>query len=335
VDNKGQLLYSLKAMEQLIARNELNFTVRIVIEGEEESGSRGIGSSLDQWADLLKADVLMVADTNMVMSGAPTLIMGLRGIIHVSAVLSGPHHDLHSGVHGGLAPNPAREMAKLVATLHTANGRIAVRGFYDSVQKPTGKERTLARQIPFDAESYESEIGVPPTAGETRFPPAQRVGFRPSIDINGIHSGYNGPGIKTIIPSHAVAKITARLVPGQDPEQCLAAIISHLEANTPAGLHLTIDEKGSAGPGFRLNPNSQLVGKAKKVLSQLSDKKPVLLWEGASIPIVAQLARVSGAEPLLVGFGMEQDNAHAPNESFSLDRFKLGFLYTCMMLGSI
>jgi acetylornithine deacetylase/succinyl-diaminopimelate desuccinylase-like protein len=335
VDDKGQLFSSLKAMQQLISNNTLNSTVKIVLEGEEESGSAGMSSSLDQWTDLLKADVLMVADTNTVQSGAPTLIMGLRGIIHLTAVLSGPHRDLHSGVHGGIAPNPAQEMTKLLASLHRRNGRIAVPGFYDSVKKPSARERALARAVPFDARSYESEIGVPPTAGETRFAPAERVGFRPSLDINGIHAGYNGAGIKTIIPSHAVVKITARLVPGQDPEQCLAAIVAHLKNKTPSDLHITIEEKGCAGPGFRLDPKSPLVNKAWRVLDQLGEKKPVFFWEGASIPIVEKLSRVSGAEPLLVGFGMEQDNAHAPNESFSIDQFKLGYLYTGLMLATL
>ena len=334
-DDKGQLFAMLKAMETLIQADALDCTVKIIIEGEEEYGSRGIASYLDKWHDLLKADILMVADTNMVKPGTPTIIMGLRGIISLEVTLIGPRHDLHSGMHGGVAPNPAAAIAALVAGLHNPDGSIAVPGMYNAVTEPTARESALSNACAIDADTYMTQIGVPPVAGEKRFTPAERLGFRPSIDINGIHSGYGGPGGKTIIPSRAIAKITARLVPNQDPEFCLNAIIAHLEQHTPTGLNLTITETSIGGRGFRLNLDSSLVEKAGGILNHISGKEPAFMWEGASVPIVSGLAKAAGAEPLLVGFGLEEDRIHAPNESYSIEQFRLGYLYGVLMLSSL
>ena len=334
-DNKGQLFYTLKAIETLIREGLTDCTLKLLIEGEEEAGGRGIAEALPAWRDLVRADILLVSDTSTVASGAPTIIMGLRGVVHASIVLRGPAHDLHSGVHGGAAPNPAQGMAALIASLYRPDGGIAVAGFYDDVRPPTARERQLAAAAGFDAEVYRSQTGVPPVGGEPAYTPVERVGFRPSVDINGVHSGFGGPGGKTIIPSHALAKITARLVPDQDPERCLQALLDHLRAHTPPGLALEIDGQGAGGPGFRLNPDSPLVARARQVLDSLTDRKSVFLWEGASVPVVTQLAQVSGAEPLLVGFGSEEDRIHAPNESFSLDQFRLGYLYVANLLARL
>lgn len=331
-DNKGQLFAIFKAMETLINHDMLNCTVKIVIEGEEEYRSRGITESLEKWREILKADILMVSDTNMVKPDTPTIIMGLRGIVSLEVTLAGPRHDLHSGMHGGVAPNPATEMARLIASLHNPDGSIAVAGMYKAVTEPSEMERKLANACSIDADSYMTMVGVPPVAGEKRFSPAERVGFRPSIDINGLHSGYGGPGGKTIIPSRAMVKITSRLVAGQDPDFCLQAIITHLQKNTPTGLNLTITDKAIGGPGFRLNLDSSLLKKAGEVLRKISGKEPAFMWEGASVPVVASLAKAAGAEPLLIGFGLEDDKIHAPNESYSIDQFRMGFIYGVSML---
>ena len=334
-DNKGQLFYALKAMETLIRRGSLRSTVKILLEGEEESGSRGLAEALPEWRERVRSDVLMVSDTHGVESGAPTIIMGLRGIVQLTAALSGPLHDLHSGVHGGVAPNPALEMARLLASLHRADGRIAVKGFYDSVAPPTGEERELANAHAPDDAAYQAMTGVPPAAGEKEFTPAERTAFRPSLDINGIHSGFGGKGSKTIIPAKAFAKITARLVAGQDPERCLQAVITHLAGHAPSGLRFEVEEQGVGGPALRMDLRSPWVARAKKVLETLSGRDTAFLWEGASIPIVSALSRVSGAEPLLVGFGREADRIHAPDESFSLEQFRSGYLYVAHMLESL
>lgn len=333
-DNKGQIFYSLKALEELIRLGQLKPTIKVLIEGDEEFGSKGIMDVLPQIKEELKADALLVADTATASSGAPTIIMGLRGIIHMSLKLNGPDHDLHSGAHGGAALNPATEICRLLAKLHDDNGRIAIDGFYDDVNEPSEKEKELAN-ADFDEERYFAQTGMRPLSGEKDYTPVERICFRPSIDVNGISGGYNGPGIKTVIPDHANARISARLVPGQDPAKCYGMIADHLRRNTPEGMTLEIPEHLEAGGALRVDPDSRFIERAKSVLSELSDKDVVLQWDGASIPIVASLAQTSGAEPLLVGFGSAEDNVHAPNESFSLDRFKQGFMYIASMLCSL
>ena len=331
-DNKGQLAATLTAIRDLIRRDALRVPLKILLDGEEESGSGGITDFLRHPTIPLQGDVLLVTDTGTAPSGAPTIIMGLRGLIHLTVRLTGPDHDLHSGTHGGVAPNPATALAHLLATLHDADGRIAIDGFEDDVTPPTPTEQKMVNAHPLDLNRYRSETGVPTLAGDPRFTPAERLGFRPAIDVNGIAAGYSGPGVKTIIPATAIAKVTARLAAGQDPDRALSVLRAHMEQRIPSGCRLDIPESGVGGPGFRLDPTSALVVKARRVLAALSDIEPVCLWEGASIPVVADLARVTGAEPLLVGFGREQDRAHAPNESYSLDQFRMGVRYASCIL---
>ena len=253
-------------------------------------------------------------------------------MIYAEITVSGPKQDLHSGSHGGRAPNPATAIARLLATLHNPDGSIAVDGFYDGVTMPDTHERELANDNPCNHQGYRQQIGVPPVAGEADFTPVERVGFRPSLDVNGITSGYAGKGPKTIIPATASAKISARLVPGQDPNECLAAIARHLTKHKPDGLTVTITEQGVAGGALRLDPESALVAQAGGVLKDVTGQDTAFLWEGASIPILATLADTAGAEPLLVGFGSQQDNAHAIDESFSLDQFRNGYLFAARFL---
>lgn len=334
-DNKGQVFYTLKALERLIEHDALQAPVKIILEGEEEYGSPALTDHLPDWAERLQADILMVHDTGTVRAGNPTIVMGLRGIVHMTIELEGPDHDLHSGVHGGLAPNPAQGIAQLVAGCFHQDGYVAIPRFYDDVRKPSSREHKLAATMPFDLEEYRNLVGTTPAGGARSRPPAERVGFLPSLDVNGIRSGYGGAGMKTIIPAHASAKFSARLVPDQDPQAVLDAMTAHLYHNVPHGMRLTISDAGIGGPGFRLNPDAPLLQKARAALAPLSDQPVAFLWEGASIPIVTALASASGAAPLLVGFGHESDHIHAPNESFSLNQFRNGFLYTALMLQNL
>ena len=334
-DNKGQHFYVLKAMEALIAAGAPLPTIKVIIEGEEECGSGGIAAALPSWRDFVRADVLMVTDVGAGPGGAPAIIMGLRGIVTLTVTLSGPLRDLHSGTHGGVAPNPATAMARLVASLHHPDGRIAVKDFGEGLREPTPEERRLANAAPLDAGLYRELTGVPPVAGEPGFTPAERLGFRPAIDINGIHAGYGGPGSKTIIPAVATAKISARLASAQDPARCLDAIVRHLRAHAPEGLRLEVTEQGNYGPPLRLDPASARVALARSALAEVSGEEPAFLWEGASIPILSRLAEVSGAEPILAGMSREEDNIHAPNESFSLSQFEQGFLYAGLLLARL
>ncbi len=334
-DNKGQMFYTLKAIETLINNSALDATIKVIIEGEEEYGSAGITEEMLGWADRLQADIMMVHDTSTIRSGNPTITMGLRGIVHLSIELEGPDHDLHSGAHGGLAPNPAQGIAHLVDSMFGDDGKVSIEGFYDGVLTPSKHELELALQSPFDIDEYKALVGTTPDGGMVDASPQERVGFLPSLDVNGIHTGYGGAGMKTVLPSKAIAKLSARIVPNQDPAAVLECLISHIYRHAPKGMRLTISDQGVGGPGFRLSPQSPLAAKARTSLEMLNQGSVVFHWEGASIPIISGLAAVSGAEPLLVGFGHEDDHIHAPNESFSIDQFRNGYLYTALFLQGV
>ena len=333
-DNKGQLVYVLAALETLhrLAGGDL-CTIKVLLEGQEESGSTALSRELPGWADRVKADVLMVADTFMADSGAPSIVMGLRGLVHLTLTVEGPLRDLHSGSHGGLAQNPADALCRLIASFHRRDGSIAVKGFTKGCRLPTARERELLSREGFDPARYQALSGVPPTGGEAALPPLERLGFRPTIEVNGIHGGYGGSGSKTIIPARAFAKLSARLAGGQEPARALAAIEAHAKAHVPAGLRVTVSEATVGGPALRLDADSPLAARAAAVLREVCGRDPVFHWEGASIPVLSLLARgAGGAQPLLVGFGHEEDQVHAPNESFALERFRLGYLYAVRLL---
>ncbi|OGV62591.1 MAG: hypothetical protein A2498_15930 [Lentisphaerae bacterium RIFOXYC12_FULL_60_16] len=334
-DNKGQIWFTLQAMATLIAMGNPMPPIDILLEGEEECGSAGITEWLQAHAGDIRSDILLVTDTNTVPDGRPTLVMGLRGIIHATAVLQGPAYDLHSGVHGGVAPNPATGLARLLTSLHDAQGRIAVEGFHDGILPLSPAEKAETARARFDPEQYRHATGVPPCAGDPDRTPIERAGFLPSIDINGIHAGYSGSGIKTIIPATATVKLTARLAAGQDPDHCLDCLCRHLERQVPKGLTLAITERGIGGKGFRLAPDTPLVQQTLMVLEKLQEGEPARLWEGASIPVVSALQSASGADPVLVGFGDEADRIHAPDESFSREQMRRGFVFAGLWLDAM
>ena len=331
-DDKGQVFFILKAIEALRNANNLDCPLTLVIEGEEESGSAGLESKLHSWADDLKADILMVCDTGALRPGVPCMTMGIRGLVSLELTLGGIKHDLHSGGHGGLVKNPAVEMARLIASLHHPDGSIAIPGYYDGVLPFSSKEREMAQRSSVKPEDYERLVGVPPLGGEAGLTITERRGIRPTIEVNGLTSGYSGPGTKTIIPSRATVKITSRLVAEQNPERCLGLLLQHIERNAPKGLKLEITSTHVGGPALRLSADSPLLGKVQNILREVCGTTPDVTWEGGSIPVVAKLREISGAEPLMVGFGLEEDCIHAPNESFAWSQFRLGFLYAAMAL---
>ncbi|RIL09468.1 MAG: peptidase M20 [Proteobacteria bacterium] len=335
-DNKGQLWYVFKALETLIKAGALKCGVRVLIEGEEESSqSIGLTKSLPAWKPGLKSDVLMVCDTGAMRPGVPCITMGLRGIVYLEFRLGGLRYDFHSGALGGVVKNPATELARLIATLHNKDGSIAVKGFYDGVPAPNKQDLALAEaSLPSEA-ALKEMLGVEPLGGEAGHGIAERRGFRPTIELNGLTAGYQGPGSKTIIPASATAKITSRLVAGQDPERCLKLILDHLKSNAPAGLTLEIAGQGVGGPAITLSSASPLIQFARGILDQIGDAPTQFTWEGGSIPVVTELCAASGAEPLLVGFGLEEDRIHAPNESFSLDQWRLGYRYAGLLLSKL
>lgn len=324
-DDKGQWFALLQGLRAAIEAGETLPNVRLVLEGQEESGSGALADLAYDLRKRLAADVLLVADTGKDASGRPAIVAGLRGVIHFTVTLRGPKYDLHSGQHGGIAPNPAQGIAALVASLHNADGSIAVEGFCDGIVDPTEAEFALATEGGFDENAYRQEIGVLPVGGERGVPAIVRNAFRPTVEVNGIHGGYGGPGSKTVIPTHAIAKISCRLVPGQSPARVWECLKAHFEAHCPRGLTLELTEMTGCEPGFRLPIDSPVTRIAHDILNGFDERGAVFTWEGASIPIVAKLRDLTGAAPLLVGFGLQEDRIHCPNESFSLAQFRDAF----------
>ena len=296
-------------------------TLKIVLEGQEESGSTALEKLAPTIAARLRADVLLVCDTSAAADLRPAIVAGLRGVSHFTVRLEAASHDLHSGEYGGIAPNPAQGIAELLASLHNPDGSIAVRGFCDGVEPPTDEERAAAEAAALSDAGYEAVMGCPPVGGEAGLTPTERNSFRPTIEVNGVHSGYGGPGSKTVIPAAALAKLSMRLVPGQNPDAALACVERHLRQHTPRGMRLFVEDVTGEAAGFRLPLASPVFRLAAHVLGEMDARGPVYQWDGASIPVVSTLRACSGAAPLLVGWGQPQDRIHAPNESFGLDQF--------------
>ena len=334
-DNKGQVFGFLHGIKALIEAGKPLPTLKVLIEGQEESGSEAISLLAPGMASRISADVMMVCDTSSGPDKQPSIVAGLRGVQHFTVTLTGADHDLHSGVHGGVAPNPAQGMGKLLASLHNPDGSIAVAGFCDRISLPSDEEHDHAMKGAISDEQYEKEVGCPPAGGQEKMDMVLRGSFMPTIEINGIHTGYGGPGSKTVIPASALAKISMRLVPGQVPAETYAAVQKHLEAHCPRGMKVVLSEACRGAPGFRLPLKSPIFRLAADVLGQMDPRGALFRWEGASIPIVATLQAISGAAPLLVGFGREEDKIHCPNESFGVDQLVECMTWSSMMLDSL
>ena len=323
-DDKGQFFSFLCGLREFLAGQKGSVpTIKFLLEGQEESGSDAIAKVAAKMKDRLRADVLLVCDTGAAADLQPAIIAGLRGVSHFTVRLTAAKCDLHSGRYGGIAPNAAQGMAELMASLHNPDGSIAVRGFCDRVEPPTDEELAAAEAAAMSDEAYRQEMGVAPVGGEKGLSVTARNSFRPTIEVNGIHSGYGGPGSKTVIPCAALAKLSMRLVPGQNPAECMALVERHLRQHTPPGMELFIEDLTGEAPAMRLPLNSPMFRLAADVLGTLDPRGAVFQWDGASIPIVSTLARLSGAAPLLVGFGQGEDRIHSPNESFSWRQFML------------
>ena len=323
-DDKGQLFAFLCGVREFLADNPGRINLKVVLEGQEESGSDAIGKIATDLGERLRADVLLVCDTGAAADLQPAIVAGLRGVSHFTVCLKAANCDLHSGRYGGIVPNAALGMAQLISSLHNPDGSIAVRGFCDKIEPPTSEELAAAESASMSDEDYEKETGVPPVGGEEGLSVTQRNSFRPTIELNGIHSGYGGPGSKTVIPCEAIAKLSMRLVPGQNPNECLKLVERHLRQNTPKGMTMEIQDVTGEAPAMRLPLKSPVFRLASFVLKGIDPRGAVFQWDGASIPIVSTLARISGAAPLLVGFGQGEDRIHSPNESFSWRQFALG-----------
>lgn len=322
-DDKGQFFAFLCGLRALIAKKERRPTVKFLFEGQEESGSATLFRLLEDpaFCKRIAADVLLVSDSGAGPALRPAIVAGLRGVNHFTVTLTAANRDLHSGEYGGVAPNAAQGMAALMASLHTADGAIAVAGFRDGIEPPTHEELEEAERGVASEAEYADDIGTEPCGGQLGKTIVQRMCFEPTIEVNGIHSGYGGPGSKTVIPAQAIAKLSTRLVPGQNPREAFLAVKRHLEEHCPKGMRVELTELTGEAPGFRLPLASPLFRLAADLLEEMDSRGAVFLWDGASIPVVSALKQASGAAPLLVGWGQPEDRIHSPNESYSLEQF--------------
>lgn len=323
-DDKGQLFLHVKALEaHLAARGTLPINVVIVAEGEEEIGSDHLVPFLESQKDRLRCDAVVISDSGMFAPGVPAILSSLRGMAYFQIDVQGPAGDLHSGSYGGAVVNPAMALARILATFHDADGRIAIPGFYDQVREWPAEIRQQMANLPFDEEEFRKEAGAPVLGGEAGRTILERLWTRPTCEVNGLLSGYTGEGAKTVLPAHAMAKVSCRLVPDQDPNEIDRLMRAHVERMTPPGVTVSV-KLLAGGPAWRADLSGPLFEAAGRALAATFGREPVIIGDGGSIPIVNGFQRLFGAPVLLMGFGLPGENAHAPNEWLSVDNFERG-----------
>jgi acetylornithine deacetylase/succinyl-diaminopimelate desuccinylase-like protein len=325
VDDKGQMWMHVKALESLLtADGKLPVNVRVIVEGEEEVGGEGIAAFVRQHGDQLKADAALVSDTEMFAPDLPTLCVGLRGMIYTELEVRGAATDLHSGIYGGAAPNPFVALAQIIAKLKDEDGRIAIPGFYDGIEEPTADELKAWKSLPFDEEAYRShEVGSNELTGEPGYSVLERTWSRPTMDVHGMPGGFIGAGAKTVIPCKATAKISFRLVPGMLPESTFAKYKTFVEKVCPRGVICDVRLIHSGEP-IVVSTDNEYVRAATSAMAEVFGKQTVFVRGGGSIPIVGDFVRELGIPTVLMGFGLPDDNLHAPNEKFHLANFHRG-----------
>ncbi len=322
-DDKGQGMIQVKGFETALKLDLLNCNVKFIIEGEEEIGSPSLEAFCIQHKDLLKADVILVSDTSMVSAEIPSLTTGLRGLAYWEIEITGPNRDLHSGHFGGAVANPINMLCKLMADIVDADGRITVPGFYDDVEEVSAAEREMIAKIPFDEEKYKAAIDVDELFGEKGYSTLERNSCRPSFDICGIWGGYQGEGSKTVLPSKAYAKISTRLVPNQDYHKILQLFEDYLNKKAPKSVKIKITPT-HGGQGYVCPIDLPAYKAAEKAMGIAFGKTPLAVRRGGSIPIISTFEQVLGIKTVLMGFGLEQNAIHSPNESMMLDFFYKG-----------
>ena len=312
-DMKGQDIAVLSALEAIVQTGSLPVNVKFLIEGEEEIGSPSLGKFIAEHKDLLRCDAALNPDAGMIGAQYPTITYGLRGLAGFEVRVYGPSGDLHSGLYGGVVHNPAVALAELIAGMHDANGHVLLPGFYDEVRPLSAEERVEFARLPMDMEHFMEMTGAPMLWGEKEYTPFERVGARPTLEINGLLSGFTGQGTKTVLPAQAMAKITCRLVPDQDPEKIARSLQKYLEQNVPQTIRWELI-KMDGGPAAISDRHSAAVQAMCAALETVWGSKPLFRREGGSIPVVAQMQSILGVESVLTGFGLPDDNLHAPNE---------------------
>jgi acetylornithine deacetylase/succinyl-diaminopimelate desuccinylase-like protein len=324
-DDKGQTYILMKAVEGLLkTRAKLPVNVKFLIEGEEETGGEHIESYVNQKPARLAADAAIICDTEMFAPELPTICVGLRGMVYAELRLEGANHDLHSGVYGGAAPNPLQAAAEIIAALKDRDGRILIPGFYDKVVAPSSKEREAWARLPFDEREYtEKEMGARELVGEPGIPLFERLWARPTFEVHGIRGGFTGEGAKTVIPARAVAKISMRLVADQDPQEAAEQLKQAVHRACPRGVTAEVKVLHSAPPSL-VNPDNRFIHAAAEAMAEVFGKPTVYIRSGGSIPIVAAFDQSLGIPSVMMGFGLPDDNLHAPNEKLHLPNFYRG-----------
>ena len=326
VDDKGQMFMHLKALESLMksGAGKLPINVRLLLEGEEEVGGEAIAKYIQENPQKLKADFALVSDTEMYAPNLPTLCVGLRGLVYTEVEARGAKVDLHSGMYGGAAPNPSVALAQIVAKLKDENGRIFVPGFYDRVTTPSADELRSWKSLPFDEKEYlEQEVGSTELTGEPGYSVAERTWARPTLDVHGMPGGFIGAGAKTVIPAKASAKISMRLVPNQNPDEIFKRFSNYVKSITPRGIQINIRQISGADP-MLIRTDNHYVQAAKDAMKEVFGKDTVFIRSGGSIPVVADFEKHLGIPSVMMGFGLPDDNLHAPNEKFHIPNFYRG-----------
>ncbi len=323
-DDKGQMMMHVKAIESFLAVGEQPpVNLKFLIEGEEECGSPSLAPFIESHRDKLEADVVLISDTAMFAEDVPSITYGLRGLAYVEVELTGPNRDLHSGIYGGAVHNPANTLSRMIADLHDEDHRITVKGFYDNVIPLTEEERETFASLPFKPEEWLGEIGLSEAITEGDYSVKEAISARPTLDVNGLWSGYQGEGAKTVLPSKAGAKISCRLVPDQDPIEIAEKLKAHFETHVPDTMTLQFKNLHGGHPVL-IDTSHPAMQAAADAIESVFGKEPYFTREGGSIPIVADFKRLLGLDSVLMGFGLNSDAIHSPNEHFGLDRYAKG-----------
>jgi len=322
-DDKGQMFMHVKAFELMMRTKQLPCNVKFMIEGEEEVGSGNLGPFCIANRDRLKADVVLISDTSMIANDVPSIDVGLRGLSYIEVEVTGPNRDLHSGVYGGGVANPINILAKMIASMHDENNHITIPGFYDKVIELTAAERKAMNEAPFDLEEYKTDLGVADVWGEKGYTTMERTGIRPTLDVNGIWGGYTGEGSKTVLPSKAFAKISMRLVPNQSSHEITEIFRKHFESIAPAGVKVVVKPHHGGEPVVTPTDSPAYLA-AAEAMETTFGKTPIPTRGGGSIPIVALFEKELGLKSVLMGFGLDSDALHSPNEHYGLFNFYKG-----------
>lgn len=322
-DMKGQVVAALSAIESIAQNGRLPVNVKFIIEGEEEIGSPSLRPFLEEHKSLLTSDFALNTDAGMIAADVPTIVYGLRGLAYFELRIYGPAHDLHSGLYGGVVHNPAQVLCELIAGMHDDQGRVTLPGYYERVVPLSANERSELGRLPMDEAYYQQQTGVSQVWGEAGYTPTERVGARPTLEVNGLLSGFTGKGTKTVLPAEAMAKISMRLVPDQNPDEVDQQLRRYLEENVPPTVRWELTYFGG-GPASITDPQVPGAIALSRGLEQVWGIRPVYKREGGSIPVVADMQKILGIESVLTGFGLPDDNLHAPNEKLHLPTWYRG-----------